>query len=262
MKRLSVALFVMAVALLAAACGDDQSTDAGEPDGPLGFDGAWVLTAAAVDDMDLVLLDEHRVTMTIEGDVMGGRGACNGYGGAVTIDDGEVTVGDLSWTAMACVPEAMAIESAFLSALPRITEATRAGDTAELVGDGVTLSFVLLDPVPIEGLVGTTWRLDAIVDGDTVRSVVAGAEGATLLLLHDGTIRAGTGCRELLGEYLLTGDTVQLTSFGAEGECGEELRAQDGDVISRLEGGFRVALDGDRLELVADGGEGLRYVAS
>ncbi len=57
----------------------------------------------------------------------------------------------------------------------------------------------------------------------------------------------------------MSGDTVQFTSFGADGECQSEVEWQDGQVVAVLEGGFTVEIDGDRLTVTTPGGEGLSY---
>ena len=83
----------------------------------------------------------------------------------------------------------------------------------------------------------------------------------TLRLSADGTFTGSTGCREISGEYLLTGDTVQFTSFGAQGDRGADVKWQDGQVITVLEGGFTATIDGGRLTVTGSGGEALCYRA-
>ena len=257
---------VVALIVTAAACGtgDPHSAgrgriDAGSSGGP---DGAWALSAATVDGAALDLDDRYRVTMTIDGSRVGGTAACNGYGGALTTAGGSFAVGDIAQTEMACEPAVMEIESAFLQGLLRVSAVARSGDVLSLTGDGVELTFDLLPPVPTAALVGLTWVLDAIIDGETASSTIATAEPATLLLSPDGTFVGSTGCRGLAGEYVLSGDTVQFTSFSADGECPAEIARQDGRIISVLESGFTATIDGTRLTLTAPGGEGLSYTAA
>ncbi len=251
---------ILAASLVIAACGTNDN--AAVSDDGTSFDGAWVLSAATIDGEDVVLLDHYRVTMTIDGSDIGGRAACNSYGGSVSIDDGAFSVGALSWTEMACERPVMKIEALFLRGLPRVTEATRSGEVVVLTGEGVDLSFELLPPVPTADLVGVGWTLDTILQGETASSPVAGADPATLFLDLDGTFTGSTGCRDLAGEYIITGDIVQFTSFGAEGECTAELRPQDSRVISVLEGGFTVEIEGNRMTITTPGGEGLSYTTN
>lgn len=247
----------LALLLVFAACGD-TSGGSNEGDAP-GVNGDWVLVSATVDGETLALNDRYRVTMTIDGSEINGRAACNGYGGSVSIEDGTFFLGEVFLTAMGCEPEVMEIESIFIQGLSNVTNATRSGDTALLTGDGVDYMFEIVPLVPTADLIGPTWVLDAIIRGDTASSTISTADPATLSFDPDGTFTGGTGCREISGRYVVTGDTVQFTSFGAVGECGREVESQDGQVISVLESGFTVEINGNRLTVVAPGGEALSY---
>jgi len=266
-----VVSLVFVMMLVFAACGSEDPSLSDDPVGDSAsgqdlneeptLDGSWVLVAASVDGEILALSDEYRVTMTIDGSEIGGRAACNGYGGAVSIDDGSFSVTNIAQNEMACEPAIMQIESAFLKGLLRVTDAVRSGDTAALGGEGVEFGFELLPPVPTSDLIGVTWVLDTIIQGEAVSSAVATAQPATLLLSADGSFTGGTGCRELSGEYIVSGDVVHFTSFGAEGECPGELQRQDGQVVTVLGDGFTAHLDGDRLTVSSAGGEGLSYTS-
>jgi len=269
--RHHLALLLFVVALVTAACGTDEpslsrdpggeSATGGQLAGDGSLEGAWVLAAGTVDGQALALNDQYRVTMTIEGSQIGGQAACNGYGGAVSITNGSFTVTEIAQNEMACEPEVMKLEAAFLEGLLRITDATRSGDTAHLTGDNVEYMFEPAAPVPTAELIGVTWVLDTIIQGATASSTVTTAQPATLHLDADGTFTGGTGCRELSGEYIVAGAAVHFTSFDAEGECPAEVQRQDGQVITVLEGGFTVHIEGNRLTVSTAGGEGLSYSA-
>jgi len=250
-------MMFLALLLVFAACGDTTG-GSNEGDAPA-VNGDWVLVSATVDGVTLVLNDQYRVTMTIDGSEISGRAACNGYGGAVSIEDGAFSLNEVFLTAMGCEPEVMEIESIFIQGLSNVTSATRSGDTAVLTGDGVDYTFEIVPPVPTADLIATTWVLDAIIRGDTASSTISTADPATLSFDPDGTFTGSTGCREISGRYVVTGDTVQFTSFGAIGECGSDVVSQDGQVISVLESGFTVEINGNRLTVVAPGGEALSY---
>ena len=49
------------------------------------------------------------------------------------------------------------------------------------------------------------------------------------------------------GPYLVAGDEIETPNLRADGDCPVELERQDGHVIGVLEGGFTVAIEGDRL---------------
>lgn len=258
----TVALLVTAV-LAAAACGDGAAS----PEPPTGtspsFDGAWVLAAGTLDGADLALDSRYRVTLTIEGDQVSGTAACNHYGGTAVLAGGGFRVGGLGMTAMGCEPPVMDLEQAYTAALMRVASAERTADLLTLSGDGVSLTFTLLPPVPTADLIGVTWVLDTLIDGETASSTVAGAGPAILRLDPDGTLEAGTGCRGFSGEYTVSGDTVWFTTFGQDGdaECPPGMAAQDGHVVTVLGDGFTAAIEGDLLTLTSTGGLGLVYRA-
>ena len=257
-----LAMFVV-FALACLACGRDETvqTRSGDDRDETGesLDGDWVLVSGTVDGSALALNEDYRITVSIDGSEIGGTAACNSYGGSVSVDDTTFSIGEVNQTEMSCDPAIMELESAFLEGLFRANSATRSADTASITGEGVDYTFGLLAPVPVADLVGTTWLLDTLISGPTANSTVSSAEPATLLLVADGTFTGSTGCRTFSGEYVVSGDTVRFTSFGADGECGADVADQDGQVLSVLGDGFTVEIDGDRLTVTAAGGEGLSY---
>ena len=248
-------LSTAAIALIATACLGSDFTDS--------LEGSWELRSGTLHGEPLTLLDSHPITMTLEDGEIGGTAACNGYGGQYTISGGAFSIEDgLAVTEMACSPaEVMESEREFLVALMAVDEIELTNDGLTLRGSQAELLFQPLEPVPMSDLIGTVWILDGLVDGDTVMSPTAGAEKATLQLSEDGTFVGSTGCRDISGSYQMTGAEVQFTDWGAEGECNAELEEQDSRVISGLEGGFRVEIEGDRMTTWVAGDEGLLYRA-
>lgn len=241
-----------------SASSSDPSSDS---DGGTSLDGDWYLVAGTVDGAPLALSTDYRVTMSINGSEIGGQAGCNSYGGTVSIDGDSFSVGELSQTEMACEPDVTELEIAFLNGLSRVTSAVQADATATLAGDGVDYTFETVAPLPAADLIGSTWVLGTILTGDVASSVDFGADPATLTLAADGTVVGETGCRTFAGEYIISGDTVQLTSLKADGECPDELAGQDSQIISVLEAGFTAEVDGSSLTITAPGGEGLGYSA-
>lgn len=256
--RSLVALGLLASIL--AACGEPEPVGGGES-----FDGAWQLRSGTLDGATILLLDDYRVTATITGDEISGRAACNSYGAELQLDGESIAFDNMGWTAMLCEPQVMEVEEAFVNALQRVTRAQRSESTLLLDGPGVELEFTLLAPAPTADLVGVTWMLSEIVQGGTVTSPVEGAddpaEMAYLLLDVDGTLTGNTGCRELSGEYIVTGDEILFTTFSAGGDCIPELQWQDNQVVTVLGDGFTAEIVGNRLTVTSTGGEGLVFRA-
>lgn len=253
--ELSKAFMTALVTLTATACLGSDFTDSVE--------GSWELESGTHNSEPVIIVDTHPITMTLADGEIGGTAACNSYGGQYTISGSEFNVeGGLSVTEMACQPaEVMESEQQFLQALTSVDEVQLTNEGLVLVGSDTELSFNRLEPVPTSDLIGTVWILDGLTQGDTVTSPMASAEPATLELFDDGTFIGSTGCRDISGSYEVTGAEVQFTDFSAEGECSAQLQEQDGRVISGLEGGFRVEIDGSQMKTWVSGDEGLIYRA-
>jgi heat shock protein HslJ len=238
-SRWSLCLLVP-VALVAAGCGDSDDADpVGEPeplptdDGTDGgtdgtddgvdessIDGDWVLRRGHLDGEEIALVDGWDVTMNLDGDRIGGTAACNGYGGTVGVGDefelgGSFVVGELSWTEMGCEPAVMELEQQFLAALSQI-DSYELADTLSLAeaGVGTGLMFDRVAPVEDSALVGTMWRLDTVIAGDSASNSAA-MDDAFIEFGDDGTLVGSTGCRRLEGEWLLQGATIQIPILSA-----------------------------------------------
>lgn len=262
----------LVVPLLAgiAACGADE--DAGAPtgsatppstapttapDAPMDPSGAWILVAGPV-----APIAGRDVTVTIDAGEIGGRAACNSYGGEVAWDaDGTLDVAALARTEMACEPVAvMELEQALLAALTTADRFAVDGDTLTLTSDGDAWTFTRQPPVPTAELTGTTWQLDGYLTGDAV-SNEPGMDAATLTLHADGTLSGSTNCRRLTGTWVEAGGEIQLSELSAHGECDAAAADLDDRIVEVLGDGFTATVDGRRLTLTSRGGVGLTFVA-
>lgn len=243
------------VALTATACLGSDFTDS--------IEASWELRSGTRNGEPLTVMDSHPITMTLAAGEIGGTAACNSYGGQYSISGSEFNIeGGLAVTEMACLSaEVMDSEQQFLDALTSVNEVVLTNEGLVLRGPDTELSFERLDPVPTSDLIGTVWILDGLARGDAVTSPMASAAPATLELFEDGTFVGSTGCRDISGSYEVTGAEVQFTNWGADGECTVELQEQDSRVISGLEGGFRVEIDGNQMRTWVSGDEGLIYRA-
>lgn len=253
MKR--VLIFLSAAAVLLAACGADAADGDAASTVPPVPDGQWDLLSGAP------IVDGFPVTLIIEGAGVNGRAACNSYFGSVAVDGASITIGQLGQTEMACEPAVMDSEFAYLQALSAVTTWERTADRLTLSGGDVELVFAPIPEVPTADLVGTTWQLETLIEGDAASTPVAGTEGF-LLLEDDGTLTGSTGCRELSGTWVDTGGEILFDTFSAEGEPGDECREQDSLVVTVLGDGFRPVIEGDRLTVTSMGGIGLVFVAA
>ncbi|MBW3612350.1 MAG: META domain-containing protein [Chloroflexi bacterium] len=249
--RLSLALVVV---LVAAGC-DLSLPPAGNAGGP---GGEWTLVDGTHRGNPLPIPAEAPITMTIDRGEVGGRAACNTYGGAVTLDGERIGFGAMSMTEMGCDPAVMEAESAYLTALDDVERWARQGERLTLTGEAVELTYELIPPTPDAALVGTAWRLDGLVDGEAVSSTMG--DPATLLLRDDGHLTGTTGCRTFEGRYEIEGGVVRVTELTNEDRACPGLEAQDEHVLTVINERFDAVVEGDRLTL-SDGRLGLLYLA-
>ncbi len=255
MQRTIPHLLLLSVVL--AACGAGQAPDdPGASDGPV--IGDWVLTGGSIDGRNAPVLANHRITLTISGNRVGGTAACNSYGGEIAMGGDGIHLENLSQTEMACEDPAMAAEAAYLGAMTRVRQIARDGEALVARGAGVDLRFAALPAPPTSDLVNTRWVLDTVLVGNVAAAPMG--EPATLELHEDGTFTGSTGCRTFSGNWMEQGDQIQAPTWGMnETTCPPELSGQDDHVVSVIGDGFIPTIDGEVLTLMDPGGIGLVY---
>jgi heat shock protein HslJ len=248
MRRITV-LFVALVAV--SACLGSDFADS--------LDGPWQLTSGTVGGEEIPIIDSHPITITFEGDQVGGTASCNGYVGTFELEGSSIGFENLAMTEMACSPEeTMKAEQMYAEALTLVDRVSVDGELT-LTGPDVELVFTALAPVAETDLTNTVWVLDGLITGDTVTSV---SGRSTVEFFTDGSVLGDTGCRPFSGQYVVNGAEVRLTEMAANGnECEPSLSEQDDHVISVLGDGFRVEIEGVRFTAWSVGDEGLSYRA-
>ena len=254
MKR--TAFVVAALALVVAACAQPLGPAAPlSADGP---DGDWVLESG------VPIVEGASITISFDGSQIGGRAACNTYGGTAHIDGDAVSIpgggpgATFFMTEMACDQQIQASEQTFVQALFAVSAWSIEDGRLHLTGPDVDLVFESVAPIEAPDFVGTEWALQSLVDGESATSV-AGDE-ATLFLSENGTVTGSTGCRTLAGTWVVRSGEVFFPEFGADGECPSNLSEQDGFIVTVLGDGFRPEISGNRLEVTDASGQVLVYV--
>ncbi|MGY2129875.1 META domain-containing protein [Blastococcus sp. SYSU DS0617] len=241
--------------LALAACGPDAVAGGAAAD----VEGEWQLTGGTAGGTELPAPPGPRATLELAGDEARGTAFCNRWFATVRLEGDALSLEGIGRTEMGCEPEVMAAESAYVAALAAVDTRTVDGDELVLTGDDVELRFRPVPAVPDSPLVGTSWVLESLVDGETASSVL----GEPLLeLAPDGTATGTTGCTAWASTWRRSGDVLALDPLPGIGcDADAPLAAQDGHVTAVLEAGPGVAVDGDRLILTADDGRGLVYRA-
>ena len=259
MRRPQLSL-ALGLAILLAACGSAGAPTASPSGEPFDPQGSWELTSGRAGGVDLPIIEDHPITVTIDGSEIGGTSACNTYGGRLTVTGGRLEIGELGMTMMGCEEPVMAAEQAYMSALALVDSI--GGDAEELLlsGPDVELRFAPLPAPPTAEIVDTTWVLDTLFVGDVASSPVG--EPATLELHPDGTFSGSTGCRSFSGDWVEQGEQILAPSFGMDQtECPADMSQQDDHVVSVIGDGFVPSVEGNLLTLVDPGGVGLVYRA-
>jgi heat shock protein HslJ len=252
--RFHLAASLLLVALVACAKSEPSASGAN----PAALTGvSWQLDAASM--KTLAAQAPQNVTILIEfadGQVSGQSG-CNTYGGSYTADsDGSMTFGQFHSTLMACEPDLAALEQAYLQALGQVTTFSVL-DTLTLSGDGPTLTFAKAPATQSAPLVGTDWDLTAIVNGDSVSSVIARTH-ATLTLADDGTASGSGGCNTFHGAYETTGDALTFGPLATTRKlCDEGLMSLEHAYLTALGNTATYAIEGNTLTLLDSSGASL-----
>lgn len=223
------------------------------------LDGEWRLVSGTHQGDSVPIPEDAPITMTIDGAEVGGRAACNIYGGELDVDGDRVAIGAMSMTEMGCDAPVMEAEAAYIAALGDVERWARSGSTLTFSGEAVELTYELVPEEPDAALVGTAWRLDSLITGDAVSSTV-GDQPATLVLRDDGTLSGSTGCRSFDGRYEVDGESVRIGQLVTDDRACPDIPRQDDIVLTVLGEGFTYAIDEDRLT-VASGQLSLVYVA-
>jgi heat shock protein HslJ len=243
---------------LLVACAAPTPSPTPTPE-PFDADGDWLLESGIVDGAAIPIVADYPITFSVDGTQVGGTSACNGYGGRLELIDGKLQFGELGSEAALCGEpdgEVMRSEAAYQQALGRITAGRGEADRLTLFGPTVELVFKRQPPLPIAEIVGTNWLLESVIEGEMVSAAIG--EPATLRLEAGGTFHGSTGCRTFTGTWIEAAGRLVATQEEMAGECPGGLAGQDGLVAEGLDGSLPT-IEGDRLTLTLNGGNGLVY---
>jgi heat shock protein HslJ len=186
----------------------------------------FLSTAVTVGGADRPLVDGTQIRLSFTDGQIGASAGCNIFGGSYRIADNRLLISGGAMTEMGC-DEARSAQDEWLFAF------LGSGPTVVLSGNELTLSSTdtvinLLDTEvadPDRPLVGTTWMVTGLIDGDAVSSIPDEVE-ASLRLTDDGRVEIHSGCNSGGGEYTVSGDTITFselvsTEMACDGARGE-----------------------------------------
>lgn len=192
------------------------------------------------------LVTGTKIRLTFSGGNVSAAGGCNTMSGSYGVTGGKLVVGELATTEIGCAADLQAQDmwlSNLLVAGPQLTL-----DGSNLVLTSGTTVVALLDreaAEPDQPLVGITWGLTTIIDGDIASSVPAGVS-ATILFTADGKVQFDSGCNAGGGNYTVDGDSLHFAQIVTTTMACPDPRGS-------VETAVRAVLDGDPIKFSIDG---------
>ena len=188
---------------------------------------------------------------------------CNTFGATYQIEGGRLVIDGGAMTEMGCDEPRNTQDQWLFAFLGSKPGATLAGN--DLTLDNGRTIMRLVDRTIAEpdlNIVGPTWTVTSIVDGDVVSSVPAGAT-ATLVFGNDGSVTVNAGCNRGRGSWAAQGagitfHEIALTKMACEGAA----RALETAVLAVLDAGsVQASIRANVLTLQA-GARGLQLTGS
>lgn len=203
-----------------------------------------------------------RFRLNFSGSNLGASAGCNSIGGTFRIQDGRLIFEGASMTEMGCDPDRDAQDQWLITLLG-------SQPAIRLIGNDLTLTsgslvVQLLDRTiaePDANLVGPTWTLVSIVNGDAVSSV-PGDNPATLTFKGDGTIEVFAGCNRGSGTWKLVGAGIEVTGVAlTKMACDGPAALVEAAVMRVLNAGAMAATIEANLLTLEAGASGLQLQA-
>jgi heat shock protein HslJ len=252
-------LLTVPLLLLLAACGTRTTAQ----DAPDPLRGQTFLATAVTEDGKphaLVPGTEMTVEFTDDGRLIAQAG-CNMMQGQVDTSNGTLAV-ELETTAMGCDDARHEQDSFVAKVLGASPTWKLAGDRLTITSGSTTFDLAPRDAVqPDKALVGTTWALDTLVDGQVASSMAAGSPEVTLVF-DDKQVVAETHCNGVSAEYTIEGDTIEFTpGASTKMACEPEIMQGENAVSEVLRGEATYEITADKLTLTNSSGKGIQLHA-
>jgi heat shock protein HslJ len=219
--------------------------------------GEWELAEGTADG---AALPSSGATLQLGNGEAGGVSFCNQYFGTYRLTGAAIVFEGLGGTEMACEPDVMVAERAYLYALGTVDTAAVGADDLVLSGDDVRLRFTPVAPVPDSPLESTRWMLETLVQGEAASSTLG--EPALLLLTPTAVRRrppaAGRSPAPGWSRTACSSSTsCSPTAASARPTSRPRTRSSPGSWAPAPQ----VAIAENRLTLTVDDGRGLVYRA-
>ena len=211
----------------------------------------WVLVSGVPGPEDVTV---RRPSALFENGEVSGSTGCNRFTASYSADNGEIALGPVASTLMACPPPADAVERAYVAALAHVARWSVENEQLVLA-DAEGAELLRYDPARIEG----TWTATGIRRGDGLTSPLAGTE-LIARFEHDGSLAGAAGCNtyrasfttDRAGIAIIPPASTRKTCAQPEG-----VMEQEAAFLALLPQAVSHRLDADTLELSDAEGERL-----
>jgi heat shock protein HslJ len=252
-NRVAVAGMAAVIVLLGVACGSSTSSSpdsTGADDSPL--DGRTFLSQSVTEDgQPRVMAGDQPIRLTFADSRIAANPGCNSMGGTYSLDVDRLIVADLATTEMACADVAlMDQDSWFADLLMAGPTLALAGDTLTMTSGSTIIVFVDRETAdPDRPLIGTTWVLESIIDGESASSVPAGVR-ADLTFTADERLSAFLGCNRGSASAIVDDTSVEIGPLTTTRmACGELETEVEAAMIATLAGTVDYEIEGPQLRL-------------
>jgi heat shock protein HslJ len=192
------------------------------------------------------LVSGTKIRLTFSGGSIGASAGCNSMSGDYSITGDKLVVGELATTEMGCPADLQAQDVWLAGLLAAHPQFALQGSNLVLSSDGTVVTLLDREVAePDQPLVGITWGLTTIIDGDIASSVPAGVS-ATILFTADGKVQFDSGCNAGGGNYTVDGDSLHFAQIVATTMACPDPRGS-------VETAVRAVLDGDPIKFSIDG---------
>jgi heat shock protein HslJ len=273
MQRHLTAAIACAALIALGACGSEDAADPASPNtGPDNASDESVISLLAgrtflssgVDGHTLV--DGTQIRLSFESESISASAGCNQLGGTVSVDGDILVVGAMMQTEMGCEQALMEQDTWLGSLLQSRPTLSLEGATLSVTSADATVVLVDRDVAdPDLPLVGTTWVVDGLIDGDAISSVPQNTEAS--MVIADGTATVHTGCNTGTAGVEITDDVITFAPTATTRmACEPDAMRLEAAVISVLQGDVSYSIEAGRLTLFAADGDdatvGLTLTAS
>lgn len=191
-------------------------------------DRVFVSTRVTEDGAPRELVEGTRLRLEFyEGSRVTASAGCNLLDGRYEILAGTFVLGDASMTLIGCDPALHEQDEWYFGFLQSNPTIVVEGDSLVLEEGDTRLEYLDQEvATPDLPLLGTTWTVDTIIEGDAA----IGADWpdpATLVLRSNGTVDVYTGCNSGSGTYRVVNDAITFADVAVtERACLDELTQQ------------------------------------